>query len=184
MDSTILHETRLYHEHQELMKLNGKIIEIEPYHSPPWEKYQYYDKYRITFNIRTIISPTPEYRDSTICDLLIPPQYPLAPPRLICVSPPAPWHVNWYINGIWDIGCWNMENALAGYILRCARTLQFDPLVTNEHTPSNSNALAFWRENADNPLIIPCDRQILPSIDRDRPGIKTIEREKEGENAT
>jgi len=161
----ILHEKRLCNEYQELMRLNGNIIKIEPCDNPLYEQHKFYEHYKITFNIRTIINPTPEYRMSTVCELHIPPGYPRAAPKLICISNPVPWHVNWYQSGVWDYGCWDWSNPLSNFIIRCAKTLQFDPLVTNVNSCSNHDALKFWNENRKNQLIIPCDGQTLPSVD-------------------
>jgi hypothetical protein len=62
-DPRALRNKRLENEHKELMRINGSIIQIVPVGSPPYETY------RVTFNIRTIISPSPAYRNQTVCTL-------------------------------------------------------------------------------------------------------------------
>ena len=73
-DPRELRNRRLENEFKELMRINGTIIQIAPLGRVPYEKY------RITFHVRTIISSTPTYRDSTTCILSIPPGYPKDPP--------------------------------------------------------------------------------------------------------
>ena len=150
---------RLANEYNELKRLNGRVIQIEPIGNAPYESY------KVTFNIRTIISPAPSYRDKTVCTLTIPPNYPKGAPTIITSHTPYPWHPNWYQNGRWCLGGWNEEESLANYIHRCARVLQFDPVITNPGSPANRDAIAFWNANKRNRRVIPCDTQALPILD-------------------
>ena len=162
MDPRALRSTRLKNEHNELMKLNGSVIKIEPF------GYEPYGSYRITFNIRTIISATPTYQSKTICILELPEGFPLSMPRLhVADGSKPPWHVNWYnaIDGAWCAGDWNASESLVNYIYRCAKILQFDTVITNPENPANKAAIPFWNANKNNTDIIPCDRQTLPIAD-------------------
>jgi len=147
-------------EYKEMMRINGDIIQIEPMGVVP------YKKYRVSYNIRTIISPLPEYRDTTVCILTIPKNYPNDAPHLVVddESMPPPWHVNWYKKGMWDFGCWSPTDSLVIFLLRCARSLQFDPYITCTTCTSNFEALSFWNANASNRDIIPSDTQVLPKL--------------------
>ena len=64
-----IRQKRLENEYRELMSINGPIIKIEPLGNPPYEKY------KITYNIGTIISPSPTCRNQTVCMLTIPTAY-------------------------------------------------------------------------------------------------------------
>ena len=79
-----LRQIRLQAEYSELMRLSGNIIKIEPLGNAPYEKY------RVTFNIRTVISPAPEFRDKTICILTIPSGYPDVAPMISVDSSSMP----------------------------------------------------------------------------------------------
>ena len=155
-DPRTLRRIRLENEYRELMAINGSIIRIEPLGSAPYERY------RITYNIRTIISPRPEYRDSTVCELSIPAGYPQAVPRMEAITRPVPWHVNWFTSGSWCHGHWDEDSSLANFIYRCAKVLQFDPEFANPGSSANSEALSFWHSNKNNRRVIPCDTQALP----------------------
>lgn len=158
-DLRAIRNKRLENEYKELMRINGKIIEIEPLGNSPYEVY------KVTFNIRTIVSPTPTYRNTTVCTLTIPPNYPDSPPKITVDDPPYPWHVNWYQSGTWCFGHWNREESLVNYIHRCARTLQFDPEIADPNSLANRDALQFWKIYEHNRKVIPCDKQALPILD-------------------
>jgi|GEM_PF-1178252 len=161
-DPRTLRTTRLENEHKELMKwmrLNGGIIQIVPDGNPP------YARYKVTFNIRTITSPTPTYRDKTVCTLTIPPDYPYAAPAINADNTPYPWHINWWPTGRWCFGSWNREESLINYLHRCAKTLQFDPGIANIGSIANQAARPFWDANKRNKRVIPCDTQVLATLD-------------------
>ena len=162
IDRRKLRAARLTSEYGELMKLNGNIIKIEPLGTAP------YSKYRITFYIRTIIHPMPMYQNKTVCILELPENFPIAMPRLHIDENSGtkhPWHVNWYTGGTWCAGNWHCEEPLTNYVYRCAKTLQFDSQVTNPFSPANELASPFWNANKGNPSVIPCDKQVLPTLD-------------------
>lgn len=158
-DLRAIRNKRLENEYKELMRINGKIIEIEPLGNSPYEKY------KVTFNIRTIVSPAPTYRNSTVCTLSIPPNYPAIAPKIAADNTPYPWHVNWYRGGTWCFGSWNCEESLVNFLHRCARILQFDPEITNPRSLANPDALQFWNTYEHNKKVIPSDKQVLPTLD-------------------
>ncbi len=158
-DPRALRKKRLENEYDELMRINGDIIQITPIGKPPYETY------KVTFNIRTIISPKPTYRDRTVCTLNIPPNYPDAPPSIVADHTPYPWHINWFRGGSWCLGGWNKEESLVNCLNRCARTLQFDPEIANPRSVANGDAMPFWEQNKNNRRVIPSDSQVLPVPD-------------------
>ena len=171
-DQRVLRERRLINEYNELMGISGKVIRIEPLGNSPYEKY------RVTFNIRTIISPAPAFRNKTVCLLTIPTGYPEAAPKIAVEegSMPPPWHTNWYRGGTWCFGGWTKEESLVNYIYRCARTIQFSTEFTDARTEAaaNKEAVAFWNENRNKRGIIPSDTQRLPTLDVQKPVISII----------
>lgn len=158
-DPRALRNKRLQNEYEELMKINGDVIQIEPIGSPPYENY------KVIFHIRTIVSPSPTYREQTVCTLSIPPNYPDGPPAIIASHTPYPWHINWFTDGRWCLGHWNREESLVNFLYRCARTLQFDPEMANPNSVANSGAMSFWKKYKHNRNVIPCDKQVLPTLD-------------------
>jgi len=139
------------------MEVNSDVIQLKALGSAPYEKY------RITFNIRTIISPIPTHREKTVCNLIIPSEYPIVKPIVTvddCSMPP-PWHVNWYVDGRWCEGDWRIEESLVTFIYRCARTIQFHPDYTDARydAAANKDAIAFWDANKNNRSVIPCDNK-------------------------
>jgi ubiquitin-protein ligase len=158
-DPRALRRKRLENEYDELMRINGEIIRIIPIGIPPYEAY------KVTFNIRTIISPAPTYRNQTVCTLTIPPNYPDAPPVIVADNTPYPWHINWFQSGRWCLGGWNREESLVNCLHRCARTLQFDPEMANSGSVANRDAMSFWNANKNNKKVIPSDIQVLPVLD-------------------
>lgn len=162
IDPRALRTARLQNEHRELMKLNSSVIKIEPLGQAP------YDTYRVTFHIKTIVSPTPTYQNKTVCILELPEHFPTAMPRLHVEERSGskpPWHVNWYTGGTWCAGNWNIEESLANYVYRCAKVLQFDPVITNPANPANKEAIPFWNANKNRAGVIPCDKQTIPTAD-------------------
>ena len=161
-DPRELRKRRLENEHRELMSINGPIIKIEPLGTAP------YDRSRITYNIRTIISPTPTYRKTTTCILDIPPAYPspTGAPTIHAVETPYPWHINWFQSGRWCSAYYQSNfdpnESLVNFVLRCARVLQFDPTIANRNSVANHDAIPFWDANVRNRRIMPCDTQSLP----------------------
>jgi len=176
IDRRALRERRLINEYNELMNFSNDVIRIEPLGNSPYEKY------RITFNIRTIINSTPEYRNTTICILTIPPEYPKNRPKISVDSSsmPPPWHVNWYSGGTWCEGTWQVDESLVNFIYRCAKTIQFAPEFTKASygDSANKEAISFWNSNKNNNRIIPCDKQKLPTIGGENPRIQIRSRSK------
>lgn len=50
-------------------------------------------------------------------------------------------------------------------LLRCARTIQFDIETINLISISNGDAVHLGEINKDDRKVIPCDRQVLPTLD-------------------
>jgi ubiquitin-protein ligase len=159
-DPREIRNRRLNNEGRELQQLSsmGQVIQITPIGNAPYERYN------IVFNIRTIISPAPTYRDRTVCTLTIPKNYPDEYPIIMAEQTPYPWHVNWFSSGRWCHGGWNREESLVNFIHRCARTLQFDPEIVNVDSAANTAAIDFWKANKRNRNVIPCDTQVLPIL--------------------
>lgn len=172
VDQRALRRRRLENEYNELMSISGSIIYIEPLGNAPYEKY------RITFNLRTIISPGPIYREKSICLLTIPSGYPEIAPKIAVEesSMPQPWHPNWYRGGTWCFGYWTKEESLVNYIYRCAKTIQFSAEFTDAKidAAANKEAVAFWNANKNKYDVIPSDTKKLPTIDMQKPTISIL----------
>lgn len=177
VDQRALRRQRLINEYNELMSISGDVIHVEPLgNTHPYEKY------RITFHLRTVISDAPAFRDKTVCILTIPAGYPDIVPKIAVeeTSMPQPWHPNWYRSGTWCFGFWTREESLVNYVYRCAKTIQFDANFTaaTEKDAANKEALAFWNSNKGKRGIIPSDTKKLPTIDVNVPAISILSRAK------
>lgn len=176
LDQRKLRQCRLANEYKELMSINGSVIHIEPLGNAP------YDKYRIVFNLRTIINPIPEYRGTTICLLTIPSGYPEIAPKIAVEkgSMPPPWHPNWYRGGTWCFGYWDKQESLVNYIYRCAKTIQFSPEFTDARhdAAANKEAVSFWNVNKNKHGMIPSDTKKLPTVDIQTPKISILNHSK------
>lgn len=172
IDQRALRQRRLENEYKELMSISGSIIYIEPLGNAPYEKY------RVTFNLRTVIGLAPIYREKTVCLLTIPSGYPEIAPKIAVEegSMPPPWHPNWYRGGTWCFGYWAREESLVNYIYRCAKTIQFDAEFTDAKydAAANKEAVAFWNANKDKRGIIPSDTKKLPTVDMRTPKISIL----------
>lgn len=151
-----LRDRRLENEYKELMRLNGDLIKVEPLGKEP------YDKYQITFNIRTIISPKPTYSNKTVCSLTLPPNYPDGPPRIMPKTPP-PLNRTWH-DGYWCVGAWHREESLVSCIIRCARTLQCDPDISGYSSDSQYHGKNLWEEAKLHKEMVLNNKQILSAL--------------------
>lgn len=153
-----LRNLRLRNEYQEIMRINGDIIKVEPLDSEPHEKY------RITFNIRTIISTSPTYSERTVCSLTLPPNYPDAPPSIRPETPP-PLNRTWH-DGYWCVGQWNKEESLISCIIRCARTLQCDPTVSGYDSNGTYYGKNIWEQANLNKELVLNNSRILAALEK------------------
>ncbi len=135
-------------------------------------------KYVITFHIRTCIgkdrSGKPVCRDTSVVDLTLPQDYPYSPPRA-CMRDQQPYHVNWYPDGAWCYGLWDVEEPLWSYVRRMAKTIQFAPEYTNVNSRANldSEVLSLWEKGLRESWF-PCDRQNLPVGDKKKSRIRFV----------
>jgi ubiquitin-protein ligase len=165
-----LRDIRLQNEYTELMGISGGVVLLEPIGDAP------YDRYRVTFDLRTVIGPEPTFRERTVCLLTIPPGYPEIAPKIAVEtsSMPQPWHPNWYKSGTWCFGHWSRDESLVNYLYRCAGTIQFRPEVTDPRpeAAANKDAVAFWIANQGRRGVIPADEKSLPHSNDDPPRIR------------
>jgi ubiquitin-protein ligase len=147
---------RLKNDHSEMINLRGELIS--------WRILRgaapFVEEYELTVHVRTIIGDQPSYRDSHQIRLSLPNGYPVAPPEIVMLSRPAPFHPNWWESGKWCYGTWTGES-LGRHVIRMIRTLQYDPEITNENSPANRTANN-WYQGSRSLGIFPCDNKTLP----------------------
>ena len=80
---------------------------------------------------------------------------------------PFVYHPNWFKNGRWCYGTWEMSEGLGRHMIRMIRTLQYDMEITNEHSPANEEARN-WYLRMRNSGIFPCDKQEMPDPTKER----------------
>lgn len=149
-------EIRLKNDYKLMESIQGDVINWRLIKGSPVAP----EELEITFNIRSIISNVPEYRERHVTKLVIPAGYPDVAPEIIMLTQPFVFHPNWYRDGRWCPGTWNTTESLSDIVVRCARTLQFHEQITNTASPANSDAKIFYLGNAN---LFPSDTQNLPS---------------------
>jgi ubiquitin-protein ligase len=150
---------RIKNDYQEMLNIKGKIVSWQAIDG----EAPYIEAYNLAVNIRTIISPKPEYRDSHIIIVKLLPNYPQAAPLIVMQSSPQPYHPNWFTDGRFCSGTWDFYESLGQHIVRMLRTLQFDPEITNPRSAANQGANAWYLANLKrNREWFPCDQQTLP----------------------
>jgi Ubiquitin-protein ligase len=151
---------RLANDYKQMCNIQGSIISWVPTKGTA----PYIEEYKITINVRTIIgvgSSTPKYRDSSVVILTLPSNYPMSKPKVVMESLPQPFHPNWFTSKNWCSGEWVKSEALGDHVIRMVKTLQFDPDITNEYSPANTEANSWYKDKKHSGLF-PCDRTKLP----------------------
>ena len=166
---------RLKNDYKEMCNIRGPLISWQVIQGTP----PYVEAYRLTVNVRSIIGPGPNYRDQHIIDVVMPADYPNAPPKLTMVSEPLVFHPNWWPppRRYWCHGSWDFSEGLGYHVIRMVRTLQYDAVITNEASPANS-AANDWYQRHQNEGLFPCDRQMLPDPSKPKFEIQPVIRKK------
>lgn len=159
---------RLKNDHQEMSNIRGNVVQWKPVKGEP----PYVEAYELTVKIRTIISSEPRYRDEHVIYLELPENYPTVAPQINMRTSPPPFHPNWYSNGNWCYGSWDVSEGLGHHVVRMIRTLQFDLEITNPDSPANASA-SDWFESNQNKGLFPCDTTVLPDPTKSRFTVKT-----------
>ena len=152
---------RLGNDYKQMQRLQGDVIS--------WRALKgeapYIEEYEITANVCTIegigADGNPKYRNSSTVILTLPADYPRVAPKVVMQTRPKPFHPNWFPQMSWCYGTWFPSEALGDHVIRMVKTLQFDPDITNENSPADTDANAWYMRNLNSGLF-PCDRKILP----------------------
>src|SRR5437763_1121457 len=106
------------------------------------------EQYEINLRLRTIIGPGPKYRDNHTIRVTLGPDYPFTTAPLVQMSTqPPPFHPNWFSSGRWCYGQWLVYESLGAHVIRMIQTLQYDAEITNEASPANGEARAWYVAN-------------------------------------
>lgn len=155
---------RLENDYKQMQNLRGRVIDWRPLVGEP----PYVEEYLLTVNVRTIIGPKPVFRDRHELRLVLPRDYPQHAPQTYMLTQPSAFHPNWYMtDSRWCYGTWNISEPLAHYVLRCVRSLQYDPEITNENSPANVSAGQWYMRHLYSGLF-PCDTQAMPSPEKEK----------------
>lgn len=137
-----------------------------------------FDHVYVTFNIRCIAgldgNGQPQYRERHNIVIDVPPDWPKTGyiPRM-AVGLPPPFHPNFWNHGVhYGLVCVHGGGAvtsdpnetLALLILRIAKMLQYDPLVTQIHDGPNNEAARWYADHRHRADLFPTDRQSLPLL--------------------
>jgi hypothetical protein len=154
---------RLKSDYAEMCNIRGHIISWRAGGGAP----PYVEEYELTVNVRSIVGRGPRFRSRHSIRVELPCDYPWAPPRALMTDRPVVFHPNWWRDHQWCYGCWDISEGLGHFVVRMVRTLQFDPVITNEDYPANAAARVWYLANRGRGLF-PCDAQVLPDPSRSR----------------
>jgi ubiquitin-protein ligase len=156
-------QIRLKNDHAEMVNIKSELVQ--------WRAIQgnapYVEAYELMIKVKTIIGPSPTYRDEHIIHLTLPENYPISPPEIVMQTTPQPFHPNWYQSGKWCFGSWDISEGLGHHVIRMIRTLQFDREITNPASPANGPAKD-WYLSRLNGTLFPCDTTTLPDPTKSR----------------
>lgn len=163
---------RLKNDYEEMCNILGPIIQ--------WKATRggtpYVTEYQLVVRVHTIIGSSPTYRDENNLKLVLPSNYPDAPPRITCLDRPKPFHPNWFVSDArWcqGVGAWTRES-LGRHVIRMVRTLQYDGEITNPASAADPSANAWYQENLRRGWF-PSDTQPLPDpTTSQRPRLRRI----------
>ncbi|WP_299273593.1 ubiquitin-conjugating enzyme E2 [uncultured Psychroserpens sp.] len=154
---------RLKNDYREMVNIKGEVISWEVLKGTP----PYVESYKVTLNIKGVIGEGPRYRDTHVVHVTMPANYPKAAPDVRMKSTPFVYHPNWYKDGKWCFGTWLMSEGLGHHVTRMARTIQYDTEITNEKSPANRDANA-WYKSKKRKGLFPCDTKTLPDPTKDK----------------
>lgn len=154
---------RLKNDHTEMVNIKGDLIQWKSVKGEP----PYIEAYELVVKIRTITGSQPSYRNEHTIYLELPSTYPNSPPEIYMRTSPPPFHPNWYSNGKWCYGHWEISEGLGHHVIRMIRTLQFDLEITNPNSPANGSA-SDWFLAKQGKNLFPCDRTVLPDPTKSR----------------
>lgn len=154
---------RLKNDYREMVNIKGTLIQWKAIKGEP----PFVDAYELVVKIKTIIGRQPNYRDEHVINLELPANYPNVPPQINMQTSPPPYHPNWYRNGNWCFGTWEVSEGLGHHVIRMIHTLQFDPEITNPDSPANRDAKGWYLEKQGSNLF-PCDTTNLPDPTKDK----------------
>lgn len=154
---------RLMNDHVEMINLKGDMVQWRPIKG----EAPYIEAYELVVKIKTITGSQPTYRSEHTISLELSSEYPRVAPLIKMRTSPPPFHPNWYRDGRWCYGSWDVSEGLGHHVVRMIRTLQFDPDITNPNSPANSDAKD-WYVSQQGRGIFPCDRSILPDPTKSR----------------
>jgi ubiquitin-protein ligase len=152
-----LRRIRLENDYASMKRVRCSAITWTPLKGKP----PYVEDYRLTIKVNAITAPKPRYRKKHYVRLTLPPTYPSSPPLVSMMSTPAPYHPNWYTNGVWCFGEWLSHESLGEFVVRMVKSLQYQPGFTSAGCAANSDALEWYAHGAPRSLF-PTDTSRLP----------------------
>ena len=153
---------RLKNDYQKMCNIRGGIVQW----SAVSGESPYVEIYELTVNVRTFTGRN-STRNSHTIRITLPANYPYAAPETVMVTRPQPYHPNWYTDGRWCYGRWDIAENLGDHVIRMIKTLQFDSEITNPDSAANSDAKTWYSANLHRGKF-PSDRQALPDPAKSR----------------
>lgn len=152
-----IRKIRLANDYKQMCNIQGDVISWVPVKGTP----PHVDEYRITINVRTITGVNgnqPQYRESSVVFVTLPPGYPQSPPIARMETQPI-YCPSW--GAAWCPGQWGISEALGDYVIRLTKSLQYNLGLTAPHRNSRSGVDGWYNANKDSGLF-PCDTTVLP----------------------
>lgn len=148
-----LRKIRLKSEYEEM-----KMIQNTPYLS--WEAVKgeppYIEEYLLDVHLRTYCAPEKTIEGFKV-KITLPKDYPYSPPVLKQVSEPLIFNPEWFLSGVYSIGCHCPSNPLVRVIEMMLYTTQYSEEYIDINSPCNMEALKWYLNNKDNKDLFPSD---------------------------
>lgn len=128
------------------------LVEMESGGLFTWEVTKgtppYVEEYLFHIQIPGYCSPT-EQNDRWTVRITLPPEYPRWAPIIQMADQKRIFHPNWWTNGRWDCGYYQLTESLMDMLCRLLHNMAYDPNYTNWRSPSNSEAAWWYRDSVD-----------------------------------
>lgn len=89
--------------------------------------------------------------------ITLPKDYPYLPPVFKQVSEPLIFNPEWFLSGVYSIGCYYPSNFLVRMIEMMLYTTQYSEEFIDIKSPCNWEALKWYLDNKDNKDLFPSD---------------------------
>ena len=155
--SSEIRNVRLANDYQEMCNMRGKLLDWKVLKGVP----PHVEEYELYINLKSAIDTSSNFRTTHIVKVILPPAYPKKVPNIFMLSVPKIAHPNWYQDGRWCNGSYNLRESLGTLVRRMMATIQFDPNFANPDSAADSTVLTWYKRQLSLGML-PFDNTQLP----------------------